>query len=626
MKKKSNSKLAFFSLRVLPSLVAAAFIALAVALSNSVGDMPSRVPSVGDTPSCTPTNITPWPGAPTPSPTLPMLTTAFYLADPTHLNSPKPVLVSRGCGATSGDPCFLWPAGAQYHMVLQENRGSPGCLENAFIGDLLFKYDQDDSHTLLGYINQQGWGGNGSGHLAMYGWSRFGFISYLAAPGAGTYLRGIQPHYATGDVLNYVLFNGGVLHNEIGYPVDLPQQSPNPISWKDYVGLGIWDKYLITDNDAGSANVAGLHVGGWFDAFGQGTLDSFSRLQTAGGSGALGRQKVVIGPWLHGGEGSPGPVGEITFPNSTDIYAGVKAGGPYDAAWKQCVLQQTPDCTAWNNTNTLPAVKVYLMIPGPTPSGVWTTYTTWPPPAQEKTFYFTTPIDGSSGLSSVPQATPGQRTFTSNPSNPCPTLGGTNNLDSCGTGGTCGPYNQSPIEARSDVVVFTSVADPLTNGGPIVGRMYADVWIKTPLPDVDVFVRMTDVYPNNGASMLMAQGIQRARYRDGGACPHLPLDLSQPTKVRVDLGSTALKLGTGHKLRVIVSATAGKSLYSSLDPLYSVNPQNGNEYLGDPPNGTTGSINVLAGPGQSSALVVPQAIGSRTPPDHRPPKPTPCPN
>jgi hypothetical protein len=157
--------------------------------------------------------------------------------------------------------------------------------------------------------------------------------------------------------------------------------------------------------------------------------------------------------------------------------------------------------------------------------------------------------------------------------------------------------------------------------------MYADVWIKSStLADVDVFVRMTDVYPD-GTSMLMAQGIQRARYRNGGACT-LPLDLSHPTRVRVDLGSTALLLGAGHKLRVIVSAQAGPPFGTSLDPLYSVNPQNGNEYIGVPPNSspTSGSISVLTGPGQESALVVPQATPGSTPPDHRPPKPTPCPN
>jgi predicted acyl esterase len=543
-----------------------------------------------------------------------MLWTDFYWTVPF---TQHPVLVFRGCNAASGDGdfCPFWTVGGMYHLVVQDIRGD--CLGGPFKGDLLFKYDQDDGHAMLDGIDRSSsWSQGVSGHIAMEGWSNGGIVSYLAAVNAGTSLRGVQTHFATGDLLNYGLFNGGVMHNEIPYPVDLPQP-PNPkISWKDYVGLGIWNKYLITDNDASLAKVAGLHVGGWFDVFGQGILDTFSRLQTAGGTGALGHQKVVIGPWIHGGNG--GTVGQLTFPHATLDDA---MGSAYDSAWKQCVFQQ-PDCTAWYN-NTLPAVKVYLMnAPANTE---WRTYTTWPPPAQEKTFYFTV-TNGIGGLSlTLPSS--GYLPFTSDPSNPCPTYGGTNNLASCTEiRGTCGPYDQTQIEARQvtpgDVVVFTSGPNPLSNGGPIVGRMYADVWIKTDLPDVDVFVRMTDVYPApDNRSMLMAQGIQRAAYRNGGACRQ-PLVPNQATKVRVDLGSTAFFLGTGHKLRVIVSASAGHSLNSYLDPLYSVNPQNGNEYMDAHPN--IGKINVLAGTGQASVLVVPQA-GSGTPPDHRPPKPTPCP-
>jgi predicted acyl esterase len=608
MKKKSSSKLAFFNLRVLPGLVAAAFIAFALALSDSVGD----------TLSCPTPQTAYWPGAATPSPAPPpQLWTELYLTTPAPS---KPVLVFRGCNAGHADWCAFWPDDAAYYVVGQEIRGD--CLAGPFQGDLLYKFDRDDGHALLETIDAKSWSQGPGGHIAMEGWSNVGIMSYLAAVGAGTSLRGIRPHFATGDLLNYGLFNGGVWHEEIPWPVDLPAGT----AWKDYVALGIWNKYLITDSDANLAKVAGLHIGGWFDVFGQGILDTFSRLQTAGGTGARNNQKIVIGPWGHG----EGVVGQIPFPSASVTDAGLQANGPYDTAWKQCVfgLGPTP-CAAWNNTNTLPAVKVYVMSPDPTPSGVWTTYTTWPPPAQEKTFYFT----AGHGLSANHQVS-GQLAFTSDPSDPCPTYGGTNNLTSCGEiRGTCGPYDQTQIEARQvtpgDVVVFTSGPDPLTGGGPIVGRMYADVWIKTNLLDVDVFVRMTDVYPApDNRSMLMAQGIQRARYRNGGACPQL-LVPDQATKIRVDLGSTALALKPGHKLRVIVSASAGHSLNSYLDPLYSVNPQNGDEYIGAHPK-IKGSINVLVGGDRvngyhESALVVPQATGQSTPPDHRPPKPTPCP-
>jgi predicted acyl esterase len=121
--------------------------------------------------------------------------------------------------------------------------------------------------------------------------------------------------------------------------------------------------------------------------------------------------------------------------------------------------------------------------------------------------------------------------------------------------------------------------------------------------------------------MLMAQGIQRARYRNG-TCPQL-LVPHQPTKVRVDLQSTALVLKPRHKLRVIVSASAGPN-HAGGDPLYSVNPQNEDEYTGAHPN-VTGSIKVLAGRGHPSALVIPVPTG-QTPPTDLLPNTTPCPD
>ena len=603
MKKKSTSKLAFFSLRVLPGLVATAFIAFALARSDAVGDTllcGNVTTSNCSNPTMT-VNVCAHDGSP--------LVTDIYLKD----NARRPVLVLRGCEARCGITAqvlqTIWPPNATYDLVVQDIRGSPFCHERAFIGDLLYKFDQDDSHALLEYIDQQTWSQGANGRIAMNVWSNGGVVNYLAAVGAGASLRGIQTHYATGDLLNYGLFNGGVLHNEIPFPYDLPVKP----SWAEYVGWPIWDKYLITDNDAALAKVAGLHVGGWFDVSGQGILDSFSRLQIAGGTGARLNQKVVIGPWTHGGEGSP-PVGQIQFPLPTPSNPSLS---DYDAKWKKGVLENN-----WTEWNALPAVKVYLMN---APQGTeWTTYTTWPPPAVEVPFYFTL----TRALSRTPQRVNGQLPFTSDPSHPCPTLGGTNNLTSCAEPSPvpCGPWDQRPIEGRSDVVVFTSETDPLGNGGPIVGRIYADVWIATDLPDVDVFVRMTDVYPPDAThrferSMLMAQGIQRARYWNG-ACPQL-LVPNQPTKVRVDLQSTALVLKPGHKLRVIVSASAGPN-HAGGDPLYSVNPQNEDEYTGAHPN-VTGSIKVLAGTGHPSALVIPVPTGQTPPPDLRP-NTTPCPH
>ncbi len=577
---------------------------LAFALTSS--------PAIGAPLDCGPTpSPTPYPSPCSNPPTFSVYVCAYdgyrlktdvYLKDSTQ----RPVLVQRG--QTSCDIVYDRNT-ADYHLVVQERR--PDGLVNE--PNFLYSADQDDGHALLDQIASQNSFPWGNGHIFMEGASAGGIVTYVAAPGATPALRGIKTSFATGDLLNYGLFNGGVLHRDV---VDRSvPRSGLPQSWRDYVALGIWNNYLITPNDASRAHVAGLHKGGWFDVFGQGTLDSFSRLQAVEGNNPSLRQKVVIGPWLHGGP-TPNP-SQTVFPSANQPNPSLTA---YETAWKQCVYGASPTpCNAWQ---ALPAVQVYHMG---APAPQWRTYSTWPPPAQEYSLYF---ASGGNLLSAgaTPPPSGGQVAFTSNPNSPCPTLGGTNNLISCNEfGGTCGPYDQREIEARSDVRVFTS--DPGTAW--IVGRIYADVWIQTDLPDVDVFVRMTDVSPD-GKSRLMAQGIQRARYRNG-VCPVLPLDLTQPTRVRVDLGSTALVLppaspANQHKLRVIVSASAGASLGSPplTPPLYDVNPQNGDEYIINPRFNRTGSITVRFGTDYPSALVIPVPTGTATPPDRRP-NTTPCP-
>jgi predicted acyl esterase len=568
MKKKSTSKLAFFSLRVLPGLVAAAFTAFALASSYAACDCitPTQTAYLLSSDGHT------------------LLRTDIYRKDWT----PRPVLVQRGWGATTCVTTCIWPANADYHLVVQRGRGT----------DFLYSDDRADGHTLIDYINA----GYllSDGHIVMSGGSNSGIADYLAAPGADAHLHGILPSFATGDLLNYGLFNGGALHRDT---VVGPYNTP----WKDYVALPDWDKYLITDYDAGLANIAGIHRSGWFDIFSQGALDSFSRLQTAVGP-SRNRQKVVIGPWIHGANGSETPPpGRLPFPNAIDPKV-----QDYNTAWQNGMFHDN-----WAAWNALPVAWVYHM--GAPLGTEWRSYTTWPPPAIEYYSYFAS----GGNLSSTLPLTSGEVAFTSNPDDPCPTLGGTNNLLSCVQGGTCGPYDQRAIElTRSDLVKFTSN----TSGAWIVGRIHADVWIKTDLPDVDVFVRMTDVYPDaqQNKSILMAQGIQRALYRNG-ACPE-PLVPNQPTKIRVDLWSTALVIPVGHKLRVIVSASAGASIGSpqGTPPLYEINPQNGDEYIGGHPN-RTGSIKVLFGGDYGSALVIPVPTGQTLPPDERPPKPTPCP-
>lgn len=66
----------------------------------------------------------------------------------------------------------------------------------------------------------------------------------------------------------------------------------------------------------------------------------------------------------------------------------------------------------------------------------------------------------------------GQSNFMYDPADPVPTIGG-NNLEIK----TCGPYDQSSLETRADVLTFTSA--PLTNDMAVTGNMRALIYMSS---------------------------------------------------------------------------------------------------------------------------------------------------
>jgi hypothetical protein len=57
---------------------------------------------------------------------------------------------------------------------------------------------------------------------------------------------------------------------------------------------GTWDTVETADR-FGKVVVPAVHYGGWYDIFIQGTIDAFVGYQHAGGPGAKGKQKLVMG-------------------------------------------------------------------------------------------------------------------------------------------------------------------------------------------------------------------------------------------------------------------------------------------------------------------------------------------
>ena len=289
-----------------------------------------------------------------------------------------------------------------------------------------------------------------------------------------------------------------------------------------------------------------VHVGGWFDTFSQGTIDAFVGRQTHGGEGARGTQKLVMGPWTHGGMNRV-KQGGLRFPNA-------KPPPQYDMLlWFAHHLKGEDNAAA-----EAPPVAYYTMgdCDDPNaPGNRWRFAEGWPVPAEPTPAYFHE--DGS--LSREKPAGEGEaaRAYTFDPADPCPTVGGRNlTIPS-------GPRDQRPVEGRDDVLTFTS--RPLDAPVEVTGRVRARVFVASDARDTDLSVRLSDVYPD-GRSMLIADGTLRLRYRESLAEPVL-LEPGKVYEVEVDLWSTSIVFAKGHRVRVAVT--------SSNYPRYDLNPGTG---------------------------------------------------
>ncbi len=202
----------------------------------------------------------------------------------------------------------------------------------------------------------------------------------------------------------------------------------------------------------------------------------------------------------------------------------------------------------------LSPVRYYLMgdvSASHAPGNEWRQASNWPIPATASALFL------APGELVAKAAFSGQASYVYDPANPVPTLGGNNlYLDA-------GPYDQRSLESRSDVLVFSSreLSEPLEITGPVTVLLSA----SSSALDSDWTAKLCDVYPN-GRSMMMMDGLRRAKYRQGFEEAVL-LEPGQPVEVEIELGSTALVFNTGHRIRLTIS--------SSNSPRFEPNPNTG---------------------------------------------------
>jgi len=438
----------------------------------------------------------------------------------------------------------------RYACVAQDTRGrgdSGGV-------DTVFRDDADDGRATIRWVSEQSWC---DGKIGMFGGSAFAITQYLPAPGADPALRSIAPVVATPDLYHHAFLQGGAIREVLAtnwldgqgsqHFLDEVLQHRLKDAW--------WDPVEVLA-DVSSVHAAGLHVGGWYDIFGQGTLDGFMALHERGGSGAVGRQRLIMGPWTHGG----------LFTNSAGalFYPLNAFRDPITllVPWYDATLRDDPSAI-----DDWPVATIYLMgAVGEldAPGNRWLDLDRWPPPTYSRSLY----LSAAGGLERQPSV-PGEAILVSDPSDPVPTLGGANLHPDVVVAGRAmgdGPQDQRSIEDRSDVLTFTTPV--LTQPVTVIGPVRAKLWVVPDTVDLDLAVRLTDVYPD-GRSMLVLDGVQRARMRCGDDTECL-LTPGVPVEITVELWSTAMVFNTGHRIRVAVSGSNW--------PRFEVNPNNGLDF------------------------------------------------
>jgi uncharacterized protein len=323
---------------------------------------------------------------------------------------------------------------------------------------------------------------------------------------------------------------------------------------------------------------------GWYDGFQHSDTEYFAAMAEQNTA----PQRLIVGPWSH-----VGMRGDVTWTLDVDF-------GP-DSRWgpKRYFEEQLRYFDAYlKDAGPLddPPVRIFVMGGGTgrktsegklDHGGRWRDEQEWPPArAREKVYWL---ADGALAESE----TVGElRTFTYDPADPVPTIGG----NYCAVGEfpaqgegmepmwmrllnpalllrnimTPGPADQKESAAfftarepyrrlseRPDVLVYQT--EPLAEPVEVTGRAVVHLRVSSSAVDTDFTAKLIDVHPPNedypeGYDMLINDSIIRCRYRNGFEQEEL-MEPGTEYDVQILLPPTSNLFAAGHRIRIDVSSS-----------------------------------------------------------------------
>ncbi len=287
-----------------------------------------------------------------------------------------------------------------------------------------------------------------------------------------------------------------------------------------------------------------LNFGGWYDLFLGGTLANYAGMKARGGSAAARQhQRLVIGPWVHGYNGGVYPERNFGL-MAMDAVADVTA---MQIRWFDHWLK--------GEANGVPDDKpVKLFIMG---LDAWREEADWPlPDTQFEKWYLhsdgrANSAAGDGGLSTEPPRAETPDTYLYDPRDPVRTCGGATFLPGLFIAANAGPRDQREVEARADVLCYTSAE--LAEDTEVTGPLSLTLYVSSSAVDTDFTGKLVDVFAD-GRAMILSDGILRARYRESLSAPKL-MQPGTVYELTIDMIATANLFRAGHRIRLEVSSS-----------------------------------------------------------------------
>jgi putative CocE/NonD family hydrolase len=515
-----------------------------------------------------------------------------------------------------------WFASHCYIVAIQDIRG-----QGASDGDFYeYAHDRDDGYDSVEWAARLP-GSNGK--VGMYGSSYVGATQWLAATAAPPSLKAIVPSNTASDYYDGWTYEDGAFRlafveswmmqtitrsaaarrgdtatveslktgsKDIAKWMrftpyaDLPIFQPqNPVvapyffdAVKHPTDDSYWQAFNIqTRYDKVAVPV--LAFEGWYDAFVNGALRNFNGVQAKGATELARRnQRIVIGPWEHLGWGRP----------ESPISPRLKAIGPVaDSPVNDLTIAWFDHFLKGKDNGVAEGPRVDYFVMG---ENRWHVARQWPLAGTVyQPWYLASgghansvmgdgvlspaaPAQGAQGEATAHAATEfGNRVaaeettaasdqYVYDPANPVPSVGG----HSCcaWTSGPQGQFNQSAIEQRPDILVFTS--DTLDQAIEVTGPVTVDLYARSTAPDTDFTAKLVDVF-SDGTAVNLSNGIQRASYRASLSQP-TPITPGEVYEYKINVWPTSNLFGRGHRIRLEIS--------SSDYPQFAPNPNTGDPF------------------------------------------------